>query len=669
MNIVKMSNIAELKTRAGTPGARVDVSGYYTNNDGGGGVFYWDENSVVADNAGTVIQKTGLTTGRWIRLFSGSVNVKWFGAKGTLDTSNDDTVAFQRAVNTGFHVFVPAGEYYLSAPITNPSIATEHLDISGEYFRSTRINAKAGFTGYMLKPSKSYNIQDVTIIGILGQSGVYGIGCNDVNSQGTAILKRVAVYYTDEAISFGGEYEHSIGLTYEDIYVQFFLNAGINLGGITGTASSGESNFALTRIAVTNAAMLPTVYASSVSVDTPNSTTDRITWTGTVPPYGFLVLRSANGTTNWHVPPNWNTIYGFTSLTFDATKVAAETWTYKVVRNTIGINVRRAKAIFGGSIQSEYSGVGQVYNDITGGCIDAVYYENRDPISSPYNPNPSLAGMAFIGVNGMSVNSGFIDKSSYGIIANNNSKVSLGNIRFINTQLFPTATFAAGTDTYIKSGNFIFSTSSDYKSVALSAFDYNWNKDIYSSSRLEQLLSHTTEVKRANGFRGIEKSIWRTNNTTGSTLEGFNSIVVSPFSKTTLTPPLQGNTALTTALVNTVSTHFLTIPVEANRGASLMFFYTATVVSTNVRQVITGMLFITAVRVSTAAPVVSITDVGQTKSLDGASTLTLTFSVATSSNNIDVSAVSTSSYAVNATIVITPVGLTGYAAAPAIVQL
>lgn len=60
--------VAELRTMAGPAPARVRVLGYYAANDGGGGLFYWDAASSAADNGGTVIQPTGVASGRWIRL-------------------------------------------------------------------------------------------------------------------------------------------------------------------------------------------------------------------------------------------------------------------------------------------------------------------------------------------------------------------------------------------------------------------------------------------------------------------------------------------------------------------------------------------------------------------------------------------------------------------------
>lgn len=105
-----VNSIAELKTISNIES--INVLGYYEKGDGGGGLFYWDNSSTEADNGGTIIQATGVTTGRWKRVFSGAVNVKWFGAKG--DGVTDDSVAIQKAYNY-LAVDIKGGTIYIPA--------------------------------------------------------------------------------------------------------------------------------------------------------------------------------------------------------------------------------------------------------------------------------------------------------------------------------------------------------------------------------------------------------------------------------------------------------------------------------------------------------------------------------------------------------------------------
>jgi len=76
----------------------------------------------VSDDGG--IKKSNATwsaaTKYLLRIFSGEVNVKWFGALG--DGSTDDSTAFQNAVNTTYPILVPSGTYKINIGINNRTI-------------------------------------------------------------------------------------------------------------------------------------------------------------------------------------------------------------------------------------------------------------------------------------------------------------------------------------------------------------------------------------------------------------------------------------------------------------------------------------------------------------------------------------------------------------------
>lgn len=63
-----VDSIAELKLISGSTADKLEVLGYYEKGDGGGGLFYWDSTSTETDNGGTIIQATGITTGRWKKI-------------------------------------------------------------------------------------------------------------------------------------------------------------------------------------------------------------------------------------------------------------------------------------------------------------------------------------------------------------------------------------------------------------------------------------------------------------------------------------------------------------------------------------------------------------------------------------------------------------------------
>lgn len=71
------------------------VTGYYAQNDGGGGMYYLDiADSTSADDGGTVIVATD--GGRWKLLHNGTVTARQFGARGA---PYDDYVPLQNALN------------------------------------------------------------------------------------------------------------------------------------------------------------------------------------------------------------------------------------------------------------------------------------------------------------------------------------------------------------------------------------------------------------------------------------------------------------------------------------------------------------------------------------------------------------------------------------------
>ncbi len=76
-------NIESLKEVGATEDALVSVLGYYTANDGGGGMFIYDTTSEADDDGGLVIQPTVVSgAGRWLRIVNpGPYNLLWWGAQ------------------------------------------------------------------------------------------------------------------------------------------------------------------------------------------------------------------------------------------------------------------------------------------------------------------------------------------------------------------------------------------------------------------------------------------------------------------------------------------------------------------------------------------------------------------------------------------------------------
>jgi pectate lyase-like protein len=117
--MLEVSNYAELRKtnlRAGSP-PTVAVLGCKEPGDDGFGIFTFVPSPDIhgSGNGGTIIAAEH--GGYWRRLFTGPLNAKWFGAKGTGDVPDHD--AIQSAVDAadGAPVFLPAGTYLLKKPI------------------------------------------------------------------------------------------------------------------------------------------------------------------------------------------------------------------------------------------------------------------------------------------------------------------------------------------------------------------------------------------------------------------------------------------------------------------------------------------------------------------------------------------------------------------------
>lgn len=112
--------------------------------DGGGGVFFWDTSSSSGDDGGTIIVPSPNPSpgGRWVRIFDGPLNVRWFGAKG--DGTTPDDTAIQAALAAVYNAYsrelrFPPGFYVVSSTLTITPATYCGIILRGEGPDSTRI--------------------------------------------------------------------------------------------------------------------------------------------------------------------------------------------------------------------------------------------------------------------------------------------------------------------------------------------------------------------------------------------------------------------------------------------------------------------------------------------------------------------------------------------------
>jgi hypothetical protein len=235
----------------------VSVAGYYTAADNiGVREYFWDAISVEADNGGTIIQVTGVVTGRWKMKYSGAVNVKWFGAKGDstvpytfgdIPVGTDDTLAFKACFEGGFsNVHTPDGAYLITDTITptpmnitsdNATIVFETLDktkpafIASNQARKTWSNFTIVGTAYLPLAGIQFKVPDNQAMVLdnvrveLCRHGVYGEVGENINR----MIFRNCNFSSNMIAGFWMK-------SYDTVYAHsapvFFENTIINANGI-----------------------------------------------------------------------------------------------------------------------------------------------------------------------------------------------------------------------------------------------------------------------------------------------------------------------------------------------------------------------------------------------------------------------------------------------------
>ena len=151
--LVSADTVTILRGLSGAASRSIAVLQRYTTpGDGGGGCFRWDTAAAV-DDGGTILNSGGLGTSSagWRRIYSGPLDVRWFGAKG--DGASLDDAAIQAAVNalpaTGGAVYIPPGTYKFSDNGSVNLRANNHVIGAGPY-ASILVRPSTGSTSQLI---------------------------------------------------------------------------------------------------------------------------------------------------------------------------------------------------------------------------------------------------------------------------------------------------------------------------------------------------------------------------------------------------------------------------------------------------------------------------------------------------------------------------------------
>ncbi len=120
-----VSTLRSFSTLFTSPGSVIFVGGYYAQGDGGGGHFMWSNTSSAADDGGSVIKPSSVSAaGRWIRVGSGPLSIKMFGAKGDGVTNDGPSIraAYLATTALGGRVLrCPAGTFIIGSTVAPTS--------------------------------------------------------------------------------------------------------------------------------------------------------------------------------------------------------------------------------------------------------------------------------------------------------------------------------------------------------------------------------------------------------------------------------------------------------------------------------------------------------------------------------------------------------------------
>tara|TARA_R110000824_G_C15233132_1_gene679101 strand:+ start:20469 stop:22724 length:2256 start_codon:yes stop_codon:yes gene_type:complete len=641
----QVATIADLRTfEPDTAGQQIDLLGH-TYQGVGGGKFYYDASDTASsDNNITVVVTTGGK--RWKRPDVRVVEIEWGGLDNTGAT--DDSALMQAVVNLGLPMTAGVGTFQFNV-VNDPN--TSVFKLTGASSILTVIDGVPGYQGYVIQTDRGYDIRSLRIRGG-GLDGQYAIGSNVVGSGGgSVVIKNVVIRSIDQGIYFGEEYEHPIGLTYDDIYVQGYRTAAINLGGDNGPTSDGESCWSLDNVRTPNQGQVNPVYVHATQNNVPSTSQDTITWTGDSPDFGYLVLRSA-GTTDWHIPPNW-TSANYAALSFVADKEVGETWFYRVLRMTVGTNIHRAKVVNIGVLQNEYCGIGLRLDTVKACNIGSHYYEIRNPLLAQGGFASIYAGNSTV-----AIQTSRAELAGYNIYTASNSKVHAGMTISSNGTI---AVFGNGgataqlvTHGYVSLGG----TPKLYHAPNNGSNDYNYEALIDDGARLAKVISHSAKAEHEFQFRGVKKgSIFA--DATGCTAE-ISRLDLKLTSKT-MTPLVVNNIGGTT-LVDAVATDVLDVDVVGNNGSSSLRLHYKVIVldgASVTRQTESGWLDIDTVNVATTTPTVMVSTTSVHQLLNqGTLSTAFTASAVAGSFTVECNA-NTNVAAISMKLELTPISLLG----------
>lgn len=164
-------------------------------------VWFLGNGGTVADGYLIVASST---SGYWRLNHPGEVSIKQFGAKG--DNNTNDTLAIQRALDSGLSLYVPAGVYrHTPLAITNKS----SLSIRGVpgTFKSQFMLTASGFS-FTLNNSSNVEFRDIGLTSVPGTTGTGGINTTGVST--LRVFTSIIYGFAGPGVRMGGSVDNQL---------------------------------------------------------------------------------------------------------------------------------------------------------------------------------------------------------------------------------------------------------------------------------------------------------------------------------------------------------------------------------------------------------------------------------------------------------------------------
>ena len=218
--LIGSMSYAQLRSYSGSQ-TTVNVWGISSFFDGAAGQFKVNSSDTIsADDGGTILVDS--LGRRWYRVFSGTLDVRWFGAKA--DGVTDDTASINRAAALGGEIHLPSGSYLISSSINTTISGTK---IIGSGVCNCKIYQSSSSSKVFNNTASKFYVEgvevDYTVTPAEGAIAFYSSGADS----------RIKNIYVDKCY-IGIQFDGASDQTADHFTIYNYVNAGVHFKAASG---------------------------------------------------------------------------------------------------------------------------------------------------------------------------------------------------------------------------------------------------------------------------------------------------------------------------------------------------------------------------------------------------------------------------------------------------